>query len=86
MGAWSIRELFWHKESKDAEKSETGTIKRKRKEKVESKKEAKGVKERGGNWTEDERVRFIAAIKAYGRNWVKVSEHVGTKDVNSVKG
>ena len=31
-------------------------------------------------WTEQENDRFFEALAMYGRDWDKVSEHVGTKD------
>jgi len=32
-----------------------------------------------GRWTEEEHQRFNEAIRIYGKNWKKVTQHVGTR-------
>jgi len=32
-----------------------------------------------GKWTAEENEKFIEAVGIYGRNWRKISEHVGTR-------
>jgi len=36
-------------------------------------------------WTDEEHERFFDAIKTYGRNYVEISEAVGSKTTNQVK-
>ena len=31
-------------------------------------------------WADDERAKFIEAVKKYGKNSLLVSKHIGTKD------
>lgn len=38
------------------------------------------VASKGTLWSEEEQIKFIAAVKVYGRDWLKVSQHVATRD------
>lgn len=40
--------------------------------------EAEG-KQKNGRWSMMEHVRFLEALKMYGKNWKKVEEHVATR-------
>ncbi len=33
-----------------------------------------------GGWQEEEHLRFVEAIRAYGKNWFEVAGHVKTRD------
>ena len=35
-------------------------------------------------WTEDEHDRFIEAVKLFGKDWAKITAHVGTRSRQSV--
>lgn len=32
-----------------------------------------------GRWTNEEHLRFIEALKLYGKDWNKVQEHIATR-------
>lgn len=32
-----------------------------------------------GRWTHDEHIRFIEALRLYGKDWNKVQDHIGTR-------
>ena len=36
-------------------------------------------KQKNGRWSVMEHVRFLEALKNYGKNWKKVEEHVATR-------
>jgi len=36
-------------------------------------------KQKNGRWSMMEHVRFLEALKNYGKNWKKVEEHVATR-------
>ena len=36
-------------------------------------------------WSDDEKARFIEAVKTFGKNFDKITEHVGTKDIEMIK-
>jgi MYB-related transcription factor LHY len=36
-------------------------------------------KQKNGRWSMMEHVRFLEALKNYGKNWKKVEEHVSTR-------
>jgi len=36
-------------------------------------------KQKNGRWSVMEHVRFLEALKMYGKNWKKVEEHVATR-------
>ena len=38
-----------------------------------------GCKQKNGRWSMMEHVRFLEALKNYGKNWKKVEEHVATR-------
>jgi SHAQKYF class myb-like DNA-binding protein len=37
------------------------------------------AKPKNGRWSIMEHVRFLEALKSYGKNWKKVEEHVATR-------
>ena len=36
---------------------------------------------RPSSWSDDEKARFIEAVKLYGKDYEKITEHVATKDL-----
>ena len=38
-----------------------------------------------GKWTEAEHALFLEALLKYGKNWVKIQEHVGTRDPKHIR-
>ena len=46
---------------------------------------ATGMTEHTGRWTEQEHALFIQAVALYGRKWIKVAEHVGTRTTIQVR-
>ena len=45
------------------------------------KSQSKQVKTKKRNkWTEDESEKFYEGLDLHGKNWSKISEHIGTKD------
>ena len=45
----------------------------------ESEKSSKKGNKTAGRWSKDEHIRFIEAIKMYGKNWKKVQAFIGTR-------
>jgi len=45
----------------------------------------KGGGEHTGRWSEQEHQLFIQAVALYGRKWIKVAEHVGTRTTIQVR-
>ena len=43
------------------------------------------TKKRPG-WTEDERMKFVEACELYGKDYEKITQHVGTKAIDQVRG
>lgn len=41
--------------------------------------------ERSGRWTVKEHTKFLDAIKVYGKNWVKVSRYIGSRNSTQVR-
>jgi SHAQKYF class myb-like DNA-binding protein len=33
----------------------------------------------GGRWTDDEHDRFLEALEKFGKDWLKIEEHIGTR-------
>jgi len=57
------------------------TRKKERKERKKSSVSNPGQegKQKNGRWSIMEHVRFLEALKMYGKNWKKVEEHVATR-------
>lgn len=32
-----------------------------------------------GRWSKDEHLKFVEALKLYGKDWKKVEDHIGTR-------
>jgi SHAQKYF class myb-like DNA-binding protein len=50
-----------------------------RKKSTASSQYLEGCKLKNGRWSMMEHVRFLEALKNYGKNWKKVEEHVATR-------
>lgn len=59
----------------------TSTRKKDRKERKKSANLSQGGdgKQKNGRWSIMEHVRFLEALKMFGKNWKKVEEHVATR-------
>jgi len=57
------------------------TRKKERKTRKKSSNSNQGTegKQKSGRWSMMEHVRFLEALKSYGKNWKKVEEHVATR-------
>ena len=38
-----------------------------------------------GKWTDQEQDRFVNAVRMYGKDWQKITDHVGTRNIQSVR-
>ena len=38
------------------------------------------------HWTSEEHSRFVFAVRTYGKNWTKITEHVATRAKASIAG
>ena len=68
-------------ESKDDESSQAGGLRKGKRKYVSRAKTEEQVesKTKNGRWIRDEHIRFLQALKYYGKNWKKVEEHVKTR-------
>ena len=42
-------------------------------------------KDKKGRWTEEEHQRFLASLRAYGKDWYRVEEHIGTRSSAQIR-
>lgn len=45
----------------------------------QSKSVENSVKVKGGRWTDEEHNKFLEALRLYGKDWLMVEKHVGTR-------
>ena len=38
-----------------------------------------------GRWTEDEHSRFLESLMKFGKDWEKIEEYVGTRDILNIR-
>ena len=44
----------------------------------------KSAKDNRATWTQEEHKKFLEALEMYGKNWAKVTEHVGTRNRSQI--
>ena len=42
-------------------------------------------KDKKGRWTEEEHQRFLASLRAYGKDWYRVEEFIGTRSSAQIR-
>ena len=43
------------------------------------------MKKKTGRWTPDEHLKFLEALKMYGKDWDEIEKYIGTREITNIR-